>query len=60
VSILLATVHIWSTILGRIEYPLRRRGIAVRELSRGPVSEPIMGQALTAEVAQHKKNNEKC
>jgi hypothetical protein len=36
-------------------HPLRGGRVAVGELSWGPISEPIKGQALTAEVARHKK-----
>jgi hypothetical protein len=42
--------------LGQIEHPLRRGGVAVREFGRGPINEPIKGQALTAEAVRHTKN----
>jgi hypothetical protein len=34
---------------------LRGGRVAVGELGRGPISEPIKDQALTAEVARHEK-----
>jgi hypothetical protein len=40
-------------------HSLRGGQVAVGKPGRGPISEPIKDQALTAEVARHKENVEK-